>query len=223
MESDMRSDLFNHIQKLILRYFDNTKTGHIMSRLVNDLSEISEFAHHGPEDLFIATVTLLGSLIIMFTINWKLTLIIFMLVPFMLAFTISKNARMRKIFKEARIKLADINAQVEDSISGIRVVKSFGNEEYEESKFEAGNQSYRMTKEQSYKVMAEFFTGVQFFSNILHLVVVFFGGLFVYYQQITVGVLVQFLLYIHIFLEPIKRIANFIEIFQKAASVLIGH
>ncbi len=218
MESDMRSDLFNHIQKLSFRYFDNTKTGHIMSRLVNDLSEISEFAHHGPEDLFIATVTLLGSLIIMFTINWKLTLIIFMLVPFMLAFTISKNARMRKIFKEARIKLADINAQVEDSISGIRVVKSFGNEEYEESKFEAGNQSYRMTKEQSYKVMAEFFTGVQFFSNILHLVVVFFGGLFVYYQQITVGVLVQFLLYIHIFLEPIKRIANFIEIFQKAAS-----
>ena len=98
------------------------------------------------------------------------------------------------------------------------MVKSFGNEEYEESKFEAGNQSYRMTKEQSYKVMAEFFTGVQFFSNILHLVVVFFGGLFVYYQQITVGVLVQFLLYIHIFLEPIKRIANFIEIFQKAAS-----
>ena len=218
MESDMRSDLFNHIQKLSFRYFDNTKTGHIMSRLVNDLSEISEFAHHGPEDLFIATVSLLGSLIIMFTINWKLTLIIFMLVPFMLAFTISKNARMRKIFKEARIKLADINAQVEDSISGIRVVKSFGNEEYEESKFEAGNQSYRMTKEQSYKVMAEFFTGVQFFSNILHLVVVFFGGLFVYYQQITVGVLVQFLLYIHIFLEPIKRIANFIEIFQKAAS-----
>ena len=155
MESDMRSDLFNHIQKLSFRYFDNTKTGHIMSRLVNDLSEISEFAHHGPEDLFIATVTLLGSLIIMFTINWKLTLIIFMLVPLCCLHNI-KNARMRKIFKEARIKLADINAQVEDSISGIRVVKSFGNEEYEESKFEAGNQSYRMTKEQSYKVMAEF-------------------------------------------------------------------
>lgn len=218
IESDMRRDLFNHIQKLSFGFFDNTKTGHIMSRLVNDLFDIAEFAHHGPEDLFIASVTLLGSLLIMLTINWQLTFIIFILIPIMLIFTISKNSKMRKVFKEMRIKLADINAQVEDSISGIRVVKSFGNEWYEENKFEEGNRSYRMTKEQSYKVMGEFFTGVQFFSNLLHLVVIFFGGLFVYYQQISIGVLVQFLLYINIFLEPIKRIANFIEIFQKATS-----
>jgi ATP-binding cassette subfamily B protein len=218
IESDMRSDLFNHIQKLSFNYFDNTKTGHIMSRLVNDLFDIAEFAHHGPEDIFIAIITLLGALVIMFSINWQLALIIAILIPIMLYFTIVKNRKMRKVFKEMRIKIADINAQIEDSISGIRVVKSFGNEWYEENKFQIGNDSYKTTKEESYKVMGEFHTGINFFSHMLQLAIVFFGGLFVYYQQISIGVLVQFHLYISIFIEPIKRIANFIEIFQKATS-----
>lgn len=218
MESDMRSDLFNHIQKLSFTYFDNTKTGHIMSRLVNDLMDIAEFAHHGPEDLFIASITLIGALIIMFSINWQLALIIMLLIPIMLIFTIIKNHKMQQIFKDMRIKIADINAQVEDSISGIRVVQSFGNEWYEESKFEIGNNSYQRTKEQSYKIMGEFHTGINFFSHMLQLSIIFFGGLFVYYQQISIGVLIQFHLYISIFIEPIKRIANFIEIFQKATS-----
>ncbi len=218
IESDMRSDLFNHIQKLSFNYFDNTKTGHIMSRLVNDLFDIAEFAHHGPEDIFITMITLVGTFIIMLTLNWQLALIIFMLVPIMLIFAIMKNKKMRHIFREMRIKIADINAQIEDSISGIRVVKSFGNEGYEENKFEVGNNSHRITKEKSYKVMSEFYTGIGFFSNMLHLVVIFFGGLFVYYNQMTLGVLVQFLLYISIFLDPIKRIANFIETYQKAGA-----
>ncbi|MPW24682.1 ATP-binding cassette domain-containing protein [Alkalibaculum sp. M08DMB] len=218
IESDMRSDLFNHIQKLSFNYFDNTKTGHIMSRLVNDLFDIAEFAHHGPEDIFITSITLVGTFIIMLTINWQLALIIFLLVPVMLVFTIFKNKKMRKVFREMRIKLADINAQIEDSISGIRVVKSFGNEWYEEEKFDLGNNSHRVTKEESYKVMGEFYSGIGFFSNLLHLIVVFFGGLFVINNQISIGVLVQFLLYISIFLEPIKRIANFIETYQKAGA-----
>ena len=218
IESDMRSDLFNHIQKLSFSYFDNTKTGHIMSRLVNDLLDIAEFAHHGPEDLFIASVTLLGSLTIMFLVNWQLALIITIIIPIMLYFTIIKNKKMRRVFKEMRIKVADINAQIEDSISGIRVVQSFGNEGYEENKFHLGNESYRMTKEESYKIMGEFYTGINFFSNMLKLAVIFFGGIFVYFGHISIGVLVQFHLYISIFIEPIKRIANFIEIFQKATS-----
>lgn len=218
IESDMRSDLFSHLQKLSFNYFDNTQTGHIMSRLVNDLFDIAEFAHHGPEDLFIAGITLIGAFIIMFSINWQLTLIIAILVPIMLGFTIRKNREMQQVFKEMRIKISDINAQVEDSISGIRVVKSFGNERYEEHKFQTGNRSYQISKEESYRIMGEFHTGIGFFSNMLQLAVIFFGGLFVYYQQISIGVLVQFHMYIFIFIEPIKRIANFIEIFQKATS-----
>ncbi|HCX65392.1 MAG TPA: thiamine ABC transporter permease, partial [Eubacteriaceae bacterium] len=218
IESDMRKDLFHHLQKLSFRYFDNTKTGHIMSRIVTDLFDIAEFAHHGPEDIFITTITIVGSFVIMFSIQWQLTLLVFILIPIMLWFTIRKNRQMREVFADMRIKIADINAQVEDSISGIRVVQSFSNEWYEENKFDIGNHNYRRTKEQSYKIMGEFLSGVTFFSNILYLSVVIFGGLFIYHELTTVGVLVQFLLYVNIFIEPIRRIANFVETFQKAAS-----
>jgi ATP-binding cassette subfamily B protein len=218
IESDMRKDLFNHIQKLSFRYFDNTKTGHIMSRLVNDLFDIAEFAHHGPEDVFITLITIVGSFAIMFTIHWPLALIVFALIPVMLIFTIRKNKQMREVFADMRIKIADINAQIEDSISGVRVVQSFGNEWYEEKKFDIGNDSYRRTKEQSYKIMGEFISGVNFMANILYLSVVVFGGLFIYFEQISVGILIQYLLYVNIFIDPVKRIANFVETFQKAAS-----
>ena len=144
IEYDMRQDLFNHINKLSFSYFDNTKTGHIMSRIVNDLNEISELAHHGPEDLFVIAVTLLGSFIILLISYWPLALIIFSIVPIMLIFAVSKNKKMRSVFRETRLKIADINAQVEDSISGIRVVKSFTNEWYEEKKFEKGNMNFKV-------------------------------------------------------------------------------
>lgn len=218
IESDMRKDLFNHIQKLSFRYFDNTKTGHIMSRLVNDLFEIAEFAHHGPEDLFITIITITGSFAIMFSIYWPLALIVFLIIPIMLVFLIWKNKQMREVFADMRIKIADINAQVEDSISGVRVVQSFGNEWYEEKKFDLGNDNYRRTKEQSYKIMGEFISGVNLMANVLYLSVIVFGGLAIYHQQISMGILIQFLLYINIFIDPVKRIANFIETFQKAAS-----
>ena len=215
MEYDMRKDLFNHIHKLSFSYFDNTKTGHIMSRLVNDLNEISELAHHGPEDLFIATVTLVGAFIILLTVHWPLAVITFTIVPIMLWFAISKNKHMQKAFKEMRLKVADINAQVEDSISGVRVVKSFTNEWYEEEKFEVGNANFRISREIAFRVMAQFFSGINFFSNLISLVVVIFGGIFIYYDQLTVGELIGFILYVNMFLQPIRRITTLVVNFQK--------
>ncbi|SCY82178.1 ATP-binding cassette, subfamily B [Alkaliphilus peptidifermentans DSM 18978] len=215
MEHDMRKDLFAHLQKLSFNYFDNTKTGHIMSRLVNDLNEISELAHHGPEDLFIATVTLVGSFIIMLTVNWQLTLIVFAMVPVMICFAILKNKRMQLAFKDMRLKIADINAQVEDSISGVRVVKSFTNEWYEQEKFSVGNDNFRLSRENAFKVMAQFFSGINFFSNAINLLVLIAGGLFIYYDRLSVGDLVGFLLYVSMFLQPIRRITALVENYQR--------
>lgn len=215
IEYDMRQDMFEHIQKLSFRYFDNTKTGHIMSRLVNDLNEISELAHHGPEDLFIATVTLIGSFVIMLTIHWQLALLIFPVVPVMIWFAVSKNKIMQQAFRDVRLKVADINARVEDSISGVRVVKSFTNEWYEKEKFEQDNRNFRTSKQRSYRAMAEFFSGFNFFSNLINLIVLFFGGYMIYRGQITLGILVGFLLYVNLFLQPIRRITMLVEIYQR--------
>jgi len=215
MEYDMRKELFNHLNKLSFNYFDNTKTGHIMSRLVNDLNEISELAHHGPEDLFIVIVTLIGTFFIMISIHWQLTLITFSVLPIVLLFTILKNRKMQNAFRALRVKLADINSQVEDSISGVRVVRSFTNESYEAEKFEVGNDSFKQTKENTFKVMAEFFSGVSFFANFIHLVVLTFGGLYIYNGSMSIGDLVKFLLYVSLFLQPIRKITILIENYQK--------
>lgn len=215
MEYHMRKDLFQHLQKLSFNYFDNTRTGHVMSRLVNDLNEISELAHHGPEDLFIAFVTLTGSFLIMMSIHWQLTLITFLLVPIVMAFTIMKNKRMQEAFRQMRRKLADINAQVEDSISGVRVVKSFTNETYEEEKFKVGNEEFRTSKENALKVMAEFFAGVNFFTNAINLAVITFGGFFIYQGTMTVGQLIGFLLYVSMFLQPMRKLTILVENYQK--------
>ena len=215
MEYDMRQDLFDHIQKLSFRYFDKTKTGHIMSRLVNDLNEISELAHHGPEDLFIATVTLTGAFIIMMMLNWKLALLVFLPIPAMIWFAVSKNKEMQTTFRNVRLKVADINARVEDSISGVRVVKAFTNERYEKEKFERDNLNFRRSKQKSFRVMAQFFSGINLFSNLISLIVLFFGGYFIYRGELTLGVLVGFLLYVNMFLQPIRRISVLVETYQR--------
>jgi ATP-binding cassette, subfamily B, bacterial len=215
MEYHMRKDLFQHLQKLSFNYFDNTRTGHVMSRLVNDLNEISELAHHGPEDLFIALVTLVGAFLIMMSIHWPLTLITFTLIPIVMVFTILKNQRMQEAFRNMRHKLADINAQVEDSISGVRVVKSFTNESYEEAKFKIGNEEFRNSKEKALKVMAEFFAGVNFFTNAINLLVITFGGVFIYRGTMTIGQLVGFLLYVAMFLQPMRKLTILVENYQK--------
>ena len=215
IEYDMRKEMFNHIQRLSFSYFDNNKTGQIMSRLVNDLNEISELAHHGPEDLFITIITLIGSFIIMFMLNVKLALSVLIVMPFMIAFSILSNKKMRKAFRDLRIKLGEINSQAENSLSGIRVVKAFNNEEHESEKFEIGNKNFRISKENSYGAMAVFFAGITFFSNFISLLVLIYGGILIYNNELTIGELFGFLLYVSMFLQPIRRMTSLIENYQK--------
>jgi ATP-binding cassette subfamily B protein len=214
MEHDMRRDLFAHLQTLDISFFDNTKTGYLMSRIVNDLREISELAHHGPEDLFLSIVMLLGSFIILLTVEWRLTLIVFMFVPIMAWFAVSKRKKMMNAFREVRRKIAEVNAQLENSLSGIRVSKSFTNEEYEMEKFSEGNRLFKESRESAFKVMAEFFSGIHFLSNILNIVVVCVGGVFYSYGLVTVGDIIAFLLYVNFFLMPIRRLTQFTQQYQ---------
>jgi len=214
MERDMRRDLFEHLQTLSFNYFDNIKTGHLMSRIVNDLREISELSHHGPEDLFISLVMLIGSFIILTTIEWRLTLIIYGFLPLLIWYAILKRKKMTSAFRSVRKRIANVNAQLENSISGIRVAKSFTNEEYEIEKFNEGNREFNSSREFAYKVMAEFFAGIFFLSNILNIITLSVGGFFVYRGYINIGDLVAYLLYINFFLQPIRKLTNFTQQFQ---------
>lgn len=214
MQYDMRKEIFSHLQKLPFSYFDDNKTGHIMSRIVNDLMEVSELAHHGPEDLFISLVMLVGAFVALCTIDWRLTLIVFAFVPVMIIFSIKKRVKMTNAFKEVRKKVADVNAQLENSISGIRVAKSFTNEDYEMKKFNEGNDKFRISREFAYKAMAEFYSGIHFLIDVLNVIVICVGGIFTYKGIITSGDLVAYLLYISIFMQPIRRLTSFIEQYQ---------
>ncbi len=214
IEHDMRKDVFAHLQTLSFTYFDNNKTGHIMSRIVNDLREITELAHHGPEDLFISLVMLIGSFIILMRIEWRLTLIIFAFVPLMVWFAISKRNKMSESFRQVRKRIANVNSQLENSISGIRVAKSFTNEDYEIEKFDENNIEFKEAREASYKVMAEFMSGINFMSNILNLIVLSLGGIFVYKGYIDYGELVAYLLFVNYFLQPIRRLTEFAQQYQ---------
>ncbi|GFR35863.1 ABC transporter ATP-binding protein [Thermobrachium celere] len=215
MEYDMRRDMFSHVQTLPISYFDNTKTGQIMSRIVNDLNEISELAHHGPEDIFISSLMILGSFILLLRLNIKLTLIVFTVIPFMIYFTIKYNSKMRRNFRQIRESLADVNSRLEDSISGIRVVKSFTNEEYEIDKFDEGNNQFKYLRTKSVKYIGILHGGINFFSNISTLIALVAGGYYVSKGEILVGDLVAYLLYIGQFLQPIKRLAQFVEQYQR--------
>ena len=214
MERDMRRDLFEHLQTLSFDYFDNIKTGHLMSRIVNDLREISELAHHGPEDLFLSLIMLIGSFIILTTIEWRLTLIIYSFLPLLIWYATLKRKKMAGAFRSVRKRIANVNAQLENSISGIRVAKSFTNEEYEIEKFNEGNREFNSSREFAYKVMAEFFAGIFFLSNILNIITLSVGGFFVYRGYINIGDLVAYLLYINFFLQPIRKLTNFTQQFQ---------
>lgn len=215
MEADMRSDIFNHLQKQSFSYYDNTNTGKLMSRIVTDLFDISELAHHGPEDLFISIIKILGSFIILMNINVKITLILFSLTLVMLYFSYFYNRKMKFIYKKNKEKIANVNAQIQDSLSGIRVVKSFSNEEIENEKFEKGNREFLKTKEISYFIMGKFFSGNGFFQGILYLSVILTGGIFISIGQTTISDLVIYILYINIFLNPVDKLVNFTEQFQK--------
>jgi ATP-binding cassette subfamily B protein len=186
-----------------------------MSRIVTDLFDISELAHHGPEDIFISIIKITGSFIILFSINPMLTLLLFFFTIAMLLFSYSYNKKMRSVFQRNREKIANVNAQIQDSLSGIRVVKSFSNEDIEASKFSKGNYEFLKTKEDSYFIMGKFFSGNSFFQGILYLSVILLGGIFISRDSLNPSDLVVYILYINVFLNPIEKLINFTEQFQK--------
>lgn len=214
MQGDMRKDMFLHMQKLPNTYFDNNKTGDLMSRMINDLMEISELAHHGPEDLFLSLVMLIGSFIVLCTINIPLTLIIFSFIPFIVLFTWKQKTKMMDAFMETRVETSEVNSTLENSLSGMRITKAFVSHEYEINKFEKGNNKFKQARSRSYKVMAEYFAGVGFGIDILDYIVLIAGGIFTYFNYINLGDFLAYLLYIKLFTQPIKKLVNFMEQYQ---------
>lgn len=218
MEADMRRDLFSHLQKMSFSFYDESNTGRLMSRITNDLFDISELAHHGPEDVFISLLKIIGSVVVMMTIDVRVTLILLGLTIFIVIFTAYYNLKMRAVFAKNREKVAQINARIQDSLAGIRVVKSFSNEAMELSKFDADNAQFVKTKEDSYTIMGRFFSGNSFLQGILYISVLVTGGIFVTRQVISATEMVTFILYINVFLNPIERLINFTESFQRGMS-----
>lgn len=218
LQYDMRKEVFAHLQTLPFSYFDDNKTGTIMSKIVNDLMDISELAHHGPEDLFISVVTLIGSFILLCTINLKLTLIVFACIPLIIFFAMTKRIKMSKAFYDVRKKVAVVNTKLENSISGIRVSKSFTNEEFEMDKFDEGNSEFKESRSEAYKCMAEFMSGMKFLVDMLNVVVLGFGGYFVYTGSLGVVDLATYFLYIAYFMNPIRRLTAFVEQYQSGMS-----
>ena len=216
MQADMRRDVFTHLQKLPFSYFDEHKTGVIMSRIVNDLMDISEFAHHGPEDLFISAVTIIGSFIILCTVNVPLTLLTFIMIPFLVLFIVKKRTAMTVAFRKNRIEIAEVNASLENSIAGVRVARAFTGEAEEQKKFNENNQRYVAVREKAYRVMAEFFSGTNFLTAMMNVIILAGGGYCVYAGIITVGDMVAYMLFINMFVTPIKKLIQFVEMFQNA-------
>jgi len=214
MEFDMRSELFAHLQKLSFGFYDKNRTGKIMTRVTNDLFEITELAHHGPEDLFLSLIMLVGTFIILLTIEWKLAVITYIFVPLLVIFALKQRKRMRNSFKTVKKNIANVNAGLESSISGIRVAKAFANEDYELEKFQQGNREFRRTKNIAYKNMAIFMSGIGILSNVLNVTVLSVGGLFIIKNQMDVIDLLAFMLYINTFLQPVKRLTNFTQQFE---------
>ncbi|WP_339288365.1 ABC transporter ATP-binding protein [Ureibacillus sp. FSL K6-0786] len=215
IETDMRRDLFNHIQKQSFKFFDNTKTGHIMSRITNDLFDIGEFAHHGPEDFFIAMMTFIGAFIIMFQVNPTLTFIALVFTPFLIWLVTYCNNKMNNAWKEMYSKIADVNGRVEDSVSGIRVVKSFTNEEFEMKRFKQQNGYFRAAKLFAYKVMAGTHSSIYFMTRLLTLVILVVGAWLSYNGKLTYGELVSFVLYTNVLIKPIDKISALLELYPK--------
>lgn len=214
MQADMRKKLFAHLQKLPCTYFDNTKTGEIMSRIVNDLMDISEFAHHGPEDLFISFVMILGSFFILCSINIYMTIIVFLFVPLVILYTILQKPKLEKAFLKTREETALVNSILQNSISGIRVSKGFVSNKHELKKFDIGNEKFKKSREDAYKVMAKYFSGSGFCIDILDYVVLVVGSIFAYKKIINIGDFIAYLLYIKMFTQPIRRFTSFMEQFQ---------
>lgn len=218
IEYDMRAEIFGHFQKLSFSFYDDEKVGQLMSRITSDLFDITELLHHGPENVTISVIKIIGALAILLSINVRLALIAFLLVPFMLVYAYFFNKKMKQAFRVNRIKIAEINAQIEDNLSGIRVVKSFANEDLENKKFKVGNDAFLEVKKNNYKYMGGYNSGLTAFTTMINLLVIVSGGLMITKDMISVTDLVTFLLYINIFTDPIKTLIDFTEQFQNGYS-----
>ena len=214
MQATMRRDVFSHLETLPLSYFDDNKTGTIMSRIINDLMDVSELAHHGPEDLFLSIVMLVGSFIVMGSIYMPLTLIIYSLLPFMVFFALKKQKKMKDAFAASKKEVGEVNATLENSISGIRVSKAYTNSEREKELFERGNRRFVGARSLAYKAMAEFYSGMNLGMDVLRVAMYVAGGLFVFYGKIDIADFTAFSLYISLFISPIERLVGFIEQYQ---------
>ena len=215
LETDMRRDLFDHLTKLSFNYFDNTKIGQIMSRVTNDLFDITEFSHHFPEEVFIAAIKITGAFVILSGINVPLTLILFLLLPLMLLSVALFRKQMKSAFAKQREQIGELNSSLEDSLLGIRVIKSFATEDYEKEKFEEGNKTFYNRKKESYKYMARFQASTRFFDGLMYVAVIVIGSLFMIKGKINPADLITYLLYIQTLITSIRKIVEFTEQFQK--------
>ena len=218
MERDMRQELFDHYQKLSFSYYDRNNTGEMMSKIISDLFDISELAHHGPETIFLSVIKIVGSFVLLMLINIPMTLILLGVTVIMAAFSFSRNRKMRAVFMDNRKKIAAVNARAQDSLAGIRVVKSFANEEIEHEKFLEGNDEFLSSKSSSYHQMGVFHAGNSFFEGMLYLAMLVSGGIFMAYGKIDPADLAVYALYIGIFINPIDSLINFTEQFQRGYS-----
>ena len=214
MEADMRRDIFGHYQKLTFAFYDNQKVGHLLSRITSDLFDISELLHHGPEDLVISVIKIIGSFAILLAVNVRLAFVAFAFIPVMAVFAFIFNGKMRKAFKRNREKIAEINSQIEDSLSGIRVVKSFANEKEEMKKFKRGNDNFVAAKKISYKYMGIYHSGLGAMSTLITVVVLVVGVVMMLSGTVALTDLITFLLYIANFTDPVKKLVAFTEQFQ---------
>ncbi|MCI7145336.1 MAG: ABC transporter ATP-binding protein/permease [Clostridiales bacterium] len=214
VEADLREDLFTHIQSLDFSFFDKNRTGQLLSRMTGDLFEITEMSHHGPEDLFIAAVTIIGAVIVMFTIQWKLALVILIIIPVALFIVMLNRRRMIRTSGRVKSRLAEINGEIESGISGIRTSKAFANEKADYDKFAAANESFKTSKCDSYKAFGMFNSSLEFFMCIMPVVIMAFGGWLIMRDDMNYADLITFYLYISTFITPIRKLANFMETFM---------
>lgn len=215
IETDMREQLFTHVQRQSFRFFDNTKTGHVMSRITNDLFDIGELAHHGPEDFFIAIMTFIGAFVIMYNINPELAIIAIIMIPFLILLVTFSNIKMNQAWKNMYVKIADVNGRVEDSVSGVRVVQSFTNEEFEINRFKVDNGQFRLAKLVAYKVMAGTHSTIYMMTRLMTLVVLVVGAWFTFNDRLSYGELVSFVLFINVLIKPVDKISALLELYPK--------
>ena len=218
MERDMRQQLFDHYEKLSFSYYDQNNSGQMMSKLVSDLFDIAEFAHHGPENLFISLIKIIGSFVFLFLINWKLAIPLLVMVVFMIFFSGSQNRKMQTTFMDNRRKIGDVNSSLQDTLAGIRVVQSFANEEIEREKFMESNHGFLLSKKANYQCMGSFMSGNLFFQGMMYLITLVFGGWLIAHGQMEVADLAMYALYIGIFISPIQILVELTEMMQKGLS-----